>query len=109
MWLLGKAPWKAAIIAVTPVLIYIFVGRDKTFFPRNLVLAIPFLSLFGGAFIYFVYRLCIERLSSLSRPSRKVIINVILVLVLSISVSPQAVLAVDHIETITLPDTRWEV
>jgi len=105
--LVRKAPWKAAIIMATPVLIYLFVGNYKVFFPRNMVVVIPFLSLLGGYFTCFVYKLLMEKLSTIPVFSRKVIINLALAFVLSVTVWTQTALALNHIETITLPDTRW--
>jgi 4-amino-4-deoxy-L-arabinose transferase-like glycosyltransferase len=107
VWLSRKAPWKAAMIAAIPLLIFLFVGRYKVFFPRNLVVAIPFLALLSGAFISFVYKASVERVYFLSMPGRAVVMNLVLVMVLSGSVWQQTVFAVNHIETITLPDTRW--
>lgn len=73
IWLLRKAPWKAAIIVVTPIFLYIFVGRYKVFFPRNLVATIPFLSLLSGFFFsHYMKRLlknCLSFQSQLVRRS----------------------------------------
>ncbi|HJP39515.1 MAG TPA: glycosyltransferase family 39 protein [Gammaproteobacteria bacterium] len=106
-WLLRKAPWKAAMIVAIPLLIFLFVGRYKVFFPRNLVVAIPFLSLLSGAFLLFVYKVSVEKLHFISMPVRAVAVSLVLVAVLAGSVWQQTVFALNHIETITLPDTRW--
>jgi 4-amino-4-deoxy-L-arabinose transferase-like glycosyltransferase len=107
IWLLRNAPWKAAIIAATPIFLYIFIGRYKVFFPRNIVATVPFLSLLSGAFVVLGYRALMERLLILSKRWRAIVINLALVLILLACVWQQAVLAVNHIEKITLPDTRW--
>jgi len=107
LWLLRKAPWKAAVIASIPVLIYLFVGRYKVFFPRNLVVAVPFLALLGGAFVFFIHQAALKKFLFLSKPGGRVVSCLILAAVLSAGVWQQTVHAVSHIRMITLPDTRW--
>lgn len=106
--LIVKAPWKAFVIAAIPILLYIFVGRYKVFFPRNLVATIPFLALFSGIGVFFLYSLMAEKLSLHTKFGRVVAANVVLVAVLAASVWQQGALVVDHVRKITLPDTRWE-
>ena len=107
IWLLRKAPWKAAIIVVIPIVLYIFVGRYKVFFARNLMATIPFLSLLSGFFIFALYETLTKKLSFLSKPTRALVVTVALIIVLSSSVWQQIVVVLNHIEWITLPDTRW--
>ncbi len=107
IWLLRKAPWKAAIIVVIPIILYIFVGRYKVFFTRNLVATIPFLSLLSGFFIFALYETLTKKLFFLSKPTRELVVTLALVIVLISSVWQQIVIVLDHIAFITLPDTRW--
>jgi len=107
IWLFRRDPWKAAVIAAFPLLLYLFVGRYRVFFPRNLVATLPFLSLLSGAFVCFTYKAAMEKLPLPSKAGRTIVVNIVLVMVLSGSVWQQTGFAVDHIEKITLPDTRW--
>ena len=110
IWILGKAPWKAAIITIAPVLLYILVGQYKVFFPRNIVAIVPFLSLLSGVFVFEVYEWFVKKTSTLPRSSRPVVsigMNFVLTVVLLGSVWTQVFSILNHIKAINLPDTRW--
>ena len=104
VWLLRKAPWKAAILASTPLLLFLLVGKYKVFFPRNIVALIPFLSLFSGFLIVSAYDRLTARIVNLRN---SVGANALLIAVLVGSVYMPAVETLEHIKSITLPDTRW--
>jgi len=110
IWFLKKDPWKAALLLSTPLLLFVFVGQYKVFFPRNIVAVIPFLSLFSGAFIFALYEWLKSALSGWEKfhwiTATSTIVFVIALLFFSIG--DQVTQAYQYIQTITLPDTRWE-
>jgi hypothetical protein len=107
VWLLRANRWEAAIIAATPVLLYLFIGRYVVFFPRNVVAAIPYLALLSGAFFHLAYRASTERLPVPATRAATPTVFLLVAAILAGSVWRQADAAIDHIRTITLPDTRW--
>jgi hypothetical protein len=108
IWLLRKDPWKAIILVSAPLLIFLFVGRYKVFFPRNIVAVVPFLYLFIGFFVVSIYEWLIAGKFNLKKSKRMLLgANGLLIIVLVESVYMQAVKTLKHVNHITLPDTRW--
>jgi len=108
IWLLRKDPWKAAILASAPVLLFLLVGRYKVFFPRNVVAVVPFLSVFSGFLVAGAYKWLSARTFN-ARVSKRMMLGAkaLLVGVLVGSLCMPAVAAVRYVNRITLPDTRW--
>lgn len=108
IWFLSKDPWKAAMLLSTPLLLFLFVGLYKVFAVRNIVAVIPFLSLFSGAFIFAVHEWLKRRLSNWGKTRWMTLcINILIVAVLVGSTYTQVLSAINHVQRITLPDTRW--
>lgn len=105
--LFRNSPWKALLVTTFPILLFLLVGRYKTFFPRNIVALIPFMALLSGYFLACVH----EAVSIKARPVRESmrgwVAGTLLVAILAGSVWGQASQSIAHIRKITLPDTRW--
>jgi 4-amino-4-deoxy-L-arabinose transferase-like glycosyltransferase len=108
LWLLKKDFWRVLILLSFPLLLFIFVGQYKVFFPRNLVAVIPFLSLFSGIFIYAILEWFKQWVSGWLKPPWQIVgVYVFIVMLLLVSIYGQVVRAQQHVRNITLPDTRW--
>ena len=108
IWFLRNDPWKATMLLSTPVLLFLFVGQYKVFFPRNIVSVIPFLSLFSGIAIYAGFEWLKGIGFNWKNPRWKsLILNTLIIAALVGSILNPLFNAVNHIQRITLPDTRW--
>ena len=107
IWLIRESPWKAAIIAISPILLLMFVGGFKVFLPRNIVAVIPFLSLLSSVFVCVAYKQLVGIGSFVPKRRRFALANFGLVAVLAGSIWHQAFVSINHIAEINLPDTRW--
>ena len=109
LWLLAR-DWKKAVFLLSfPLLLFLFVGQYKTWFPRNIVATIPFLAVFSGAAVYGLIEWCVRivrrRAAWPHRPTAAVyLLAAVLVLV---SISGQIARSREEIRVLTLPDTRW--
>lgn len=105
--LLKKDLWTAIIISIFPILLFIFVGRYKTYFPRNIVALIPFISIISGFFVSFLYIKVIEFFNHRLAYKSKLILAATFLMFLFFSIWNQFYAAINHINRITRPDTRW--
>jgi hypothetical protein len=109
IWLIRKDLWKAAILVSAPLLLFLLVGIHKVVFPRNIVALVPILSLFSGFLIAAAYEWLTAKTFKLRKSKRMMLgVNALLIAILISSVYMPTVNAVEHINTITLPDTRWK-
>ncbi len=108
LWLLKKDVWKVLILISTPLLLFIFVGLYKVYFSRNIVAIIPFVSLFSGIFVCVAYNWLKDRVSEFGKSQwMKTPVNILFVILVISSITPQVIRAGQYIRKITLPDTRW--
>ena len=107
LWMAAKAPRKLVLLALAPAALFLLVGSYKVFFPRNLVAVVPFLSLFAGAFIYYVYELILRIAGRAGTGRWAGITSGGIVLMCLLVLNQQLMVSIRHIDRITLPDTRW--
>ena len=107
LWMLRKDLWKASLLAITPLLLLLAVGRYKVFFARNIVSAIPFLAIFSGFFIIAAYEWLIQTLNVKKSKWLSLTANILLLTVLGGSVLLPTIRTIQYLRLITLPDTRW--
>jgi hypothetical protein len=93
-----------ALVAVFPLVYFLFIGRYPVYFARNLTAIIPFLAILGGAAVALTQ----QRLASMDDPKVGRWAGAALVAVLLLGLVPQTVTAQRHIQRITLPDTRHQ-
>jgi 4-amino-4-deoxy-L-arabinose transferase-like glycosyltransferase len=94
------------ILSSFPFLYFIFVGYYKVHFERNIVVLIPFLSIFSG---YAIWRL-LGSLKNTAKQSITFFSKFLIVIVIFFAIAGlffQTKKALKHILTITLPDTRY--
>ncbi len=110
LWLLWR-DWKKALFLLSfPLLLFLFVGQYKTWFPRNIVATVPFLAIFSGTCVYAFVDL-LRRAAA--RPSQGMqrwasTWGYVAAAALTLgSVSGQISRAYEEVRLITLPDTRW--
>lgn len=110
LWLLIKEPSKAILLLATPLLLFLFVGQYKVYFPRNVVILIPYLALFGGYFVASAYAWVHAQISGPERasPFWQARLILLIVLVLFAATYTQVAQSTEYVRRITLPDTRWE-
>lgn len=108
IWLSKKNVWKASLLFSFPLALFLFIGQYKVYFERNIIAAIPFLSLFGGIFIYGLFSKFDLWFSKFKFKSYSITAAYIVTGVLLIySISNWALFSYEHVRQITLPDTRW--
>ena len=110
LWLLIH-DWKKAVLLLSfPLLLFLFVGQYKTWFPRNIVAIIPFLAIFSGASVYafvdMLRRRAVRWTPAMARRARIGSSVVAAALTFGILYG-QIARAREEIRLITLPDTRW--
>jgi len=92
------------LMLVFPVVYFLFIGRYPVFFGRNLLPMLPFLAVLGGAAIAITWK----KISQTGNRKASAWGGAAMVLLITMAVVPQTVLAARHIHAITLPDTRWQ-
>lgn len=107
MLVLTKKFWKAMLIVIFPILFFIFVGKYKVYFSRNVVAIIPFLSLLSAVFVTVVYNRIVSYFPYFRTSQHSVILGAVFLLGISASIWGQLYSSISHINRITLPDTRW--
>ena len=108
LWLGLHDTWKALLLGIFPILLFLFVGQYKVYFPRNIVALIPFFALFSGICLYATYLKGTELLAVWRKPvPKRVALFLVLICVLSGIMYSQVAQSLRHIHKITLPDTRW--
>jgi hypothetical protein len=55
LWLSWKDWRKALLLALSPLVVWLFLGSYKVFFPRNLMGALPYLALLSGCGVHAVF------------------------------------------------------
>ncbi len=105
--LMVKDRKKGFFLLLFPLVFFLFIGRYKVHFARNLLAVIPFLSVFSG--------LLIAASIDIVKRHRKSRLKVLLFVGLAIlsmaglyGVYEQGYKAYRHVNRITLPDTRWK-
>jgi 4-amino-4-deoxy-L-arabinose transferase-like glycosyltransferase len=93
---------KFVFVSVFPCVYFLFFGAYKTFFDRNMVVLIPFLSLLLGSGIMIIS----SQLNKDTVKKFKIIMASVFIVLLGIGGTGQAIKSVDHIKDITLPNTR---
>lgn len=103
-----KDYWKALLLFSVPLVLFLFFGAYKVFFPRNIVAVIPFLSLFSGFCIFTIIEWGQRRLINFVKPAWQAgmlfLCSVVLVVM---SIYGQALSTASEVRYMTLPDTRW--
>ena len=106
-YLMVKDKKKGLFLLIFPLLFFLFIGRYKVHFPRNLLAIIPFLSIFGG--------LLTAAAVDIFKRYRKSELKVLLLAGLVIfsmaglyGVYEQGGKSYKYVKRITLPNTRWE-
>lgn len=89
-----------------PLFYFVFVGYYKVHFERNIVVLMPFLSFFSGYAIWTLLNLS-EGKEKKTLSLYYKIINSITVMLIIVSLFFQAHKSLNHILTITLPDTKY--
>jgi hypothetical protein len=99
LWMMARKRREALLLLSAPLLLFLFVGQYKVFFPRNVVAVIPFLSLFAGVVFHIVY----EQIRAYRGTD---IASFIAGVLLVGSVWSPTIDAIQHTQTVSLPDTR---
>lgn len=89
-----------------PLLYFIFVGYYKVHFERNIVVLIPFLSIFSGYGLWKIVSMLRKSSENVLRWSSRTFCLMLLLLA-AVGLFVQARKSYTHISTITLPDTRY--
>ena len=105
LWIKGKS--KAVFLMCFPLFYYLFVGRYRVHFDRNMVVLIPFLALFGGYGVSMVIDYLKKGRLVSNLKIYRYSIYVLLIVLLGVGIYGQAYKALTHIQRIRLPDTRW--
>ena len=95
------------LIILAPASLFFFVGSYKVFFPRNLVAVLPFLCLFAGIFMQYSAEFLEHKLNKHRRSGWRRLSMSIIALMISLTIFQQLMISVQHLNRITLPDTRW--
>lgn len=112
---------KAFLLLLFPVLLFLFIGRYKVFFQRNLLALIPFLSVFSGFLLAAIAKFFSREtkyLRTLFREKgffqvlseRRTYLALILLLLGSwgiYGIAQQGAKSYRHVKVISLPNTRW--
>jgi len=104
--MLRKDMRRAIFLLVFPVAFFLFIGSYKVRFDRNVVVLIPFLSLFAGYAIWGIINILQNSKTSASKLFRTMAFLLFGVTVIS-AVYIQAKKSIDQIFIITLPNTRY--
>lgn len=108
VWLLFKTEkTKAWFLLSFPLMMFLFMGSYKVFFPRNLVAILPCIAILSGVFTEKLYRWLTDREQKASGPEGAHTPLVLLVLFMILAVVGQIRSSLSHIRSITLPDSRW--
>jgi len=108
-WLIVKSKAKACLIAIVPMLLFIFVASHKIIFPRNLLPAFPFLSILSAVAIWRIYLFLNDHAFSKLKSTKKTIICHSLIGLLTFAIIlPQAHHSNNVINIQNLPNTRWK-
>lgn len=107
IWMAVREARKAILLILAPAALFLLVGSYKVFFPRNLVAMLPFLSIFAGAFIYYLVDISARFFASRGKRRLSKITGTCIVLMCMLVLAQQLMISVRHIDRITLTDTRW--
>jgi len=99
LWMMVSKRREALLLLSAPLLLFLFVGQYKVFFPRNIVAVIPFLSIFSGVVFHIVYQ-------QIRAYRGTDIASVITGFVLVVCVWSPTIDAFQHTQAVSLPDTR---
>lgn len=103
--LLVTDKWKGIFIAIFPLVFFLFIGRYKVYFPRNLLPLIPFLAIFAGVTVGMAYR-WFHQSGHLVLPWIKNALFSAFIIVVSYGMFMQAEKSVEYIQVLTLPNTQ---
>lgn len=107
VWLTIKDPARVVLLLATPLLLFLFVGQYKVFFPRNVVILIPYLALLSGYFVAAAFAWLRARVPAGASAALAWGGLALLLIITAAAVYPQAAESVAYVRRITLPDTRW--
>lgn len=103
--LLVRDKWKGIFLVLFPLVFFLFIGRYKVYFARNLVPLIPILSILAGVVAGAAYRWYHKSARSFA-PWLKIAVMSVFALIVSYGAYLQASISIRKIRQITLPDTR---
>ena len=106
VWLLIKNKKHFLVLALFPLIYFMFLGSYKVRFERNMVVLLPFLALMAGYTCSNLYAALKKYLPNLNLKFLNIIAAVIFIALLSHPVYEQARKAVRHVRLINLPDTQ---
>jgi 4-amino-4-deoxy-L-arabinose transferase-like glycosyltransferase len=102
-----RDPRGLAVVLAFPVVYLLFVGRFPVFFSRNLAPVVPALALLAGAGLVTPIRTAAAARRGERRRALWIALAVVVALVGASALVRHAAASVDHVRTVTLPDTRW--
>jgi 4-amino-4-deoxy-L-arabinose transferase-like glycosyltransferase len=90
------------VVAISPLLLFLFVGNYKVYFARNVVSLVPVLAILASTSIYILFNLFLNdsRYKKYMHP-----LYILLLLIISFPLLNKAIL---DVKNKNLPDTRWE-
>jgi 4-amino-4-deoxy-L-arabinose transferase-like glycosyltransferase len=98
----SRRAYRSIILLLSmPILLFLFVGNYKTFFDRNIVGAVPALSIAAAFTVYAISQ------SSVYLSQNRKLSSFLYCLVFFIAAIPLATNAVNGVKQTQLPDTRW--